>query len=58
MSVKCDLGSGTVTVFDTNDQLVKTQRGMIRADELVQGDFVRYMTGQPLAEVMAPPVVS
>ena len=58
MSVECDLGNGTVTVFDTNDQLVKTQRGTIRADAIVQGDFVRYLTGQPLAEVQSAPVVS
>lgn len=58
MSVKFDLGNGTETTFADNSQLVKTQRGKVPADQVVQGDMILFITGHDMATVMSPPVVT
>jgi hypothetical protein len=58
MPVTFDVGNGTTVSVGSNTQPMDTQRGMIAADEVVQGDFIRNISGDPRCEVVAPPVVS
>jgi hypothetical protein len=58
MSVKFDLGSGVTVYTEDNALLIDTQRGMIAASDVVQGDFICNVSGEPRNEVMSPPVVT
>jgi hypothetical protein len=58
MAVEFDLGDGTDVRINDNSQLVKTQRGMIAADQVVQGDKILYISGHEMAEVVSTPVVT
>jgi hypothetical protein len=58
MAVEFDLGDGTDVRINDNSQLVKTQRGMIAADQVVQGDKILYVSGLEMAEITSVPVVT
>ena len=58
MSVTFDLGNGTSVHTENNALLVDTQRGMVAASAVVQGDFICNVGGEPHNEVMSPPVVT
>lgn len=58
MAVKFDLGNGTSAYVEDNAHLIDTQRGMIAASDVVQGDFICNVSEQPRNEVMSAPVVT
>jgi hypothetical protein len=58
MAVKIDLGNGTHTYVEDNAHLIDTQRGMIPASDVVQGDMICNVNKDPHNEVMSPPVVT
>jgi hypothetical protein len=58
MAVTFDLGDGVSCQIQDDAQLVQTQRGKIRADLVQQGDRIKNLSGEPMREVVAPPVVS
>jgi len=58
MAVTFDLGNGTTCSVQDNSQIVQTHDGPKQADQVVQGDRICNITGEPFVEVVAPPVVS
>jgi hypothetical protein len=58
MGVKFDLGNGTNAYIADNEQLVPTQRGMVKAKDVQQGDMICNVNKEPHNEVMSPPVVT
>jgi len=54
--IRFDLGGGTTASFD-DTALVDTTRGMVPADQVVQGDWLRNLSGLPRLQVVATPVV-
>jgi len=58
MAVKFDLGNGTICVVQVDDHPMHTHRGIVPADQVVQGDRICNIGGEPFVEVVAPPVVS
>lgn len=58
MAVECALAGAVVSITD-NSQMIQTRnRGMVQADQLVQGDVIRFIADHDCAEIVSPPVVS
>lgn len=57
MSVTFDIGSETNVYVEDNTHLMDTQRGTIAANTVVQGDFIRNISGEPRCEVLSPPTI-
>jgi len=59
MAVTFDIGNGTSVYIENNAFLVDTQRGMVAASDVVQGDFI-YNVSFTLSrnEVVSAPVVT
>jgi hypothetical protein len=51
-----DIEGGNSSV--SNDKMVVTQRGVILATDLKQGDFVCVLSGCPPTEIISVPVVT
>ena len=58
MAVKFDIGNGTSVSVQSDTHSMRTQRGLVPANEVVQGDRICNIDGEPFVEVIAPPVVS
>ena len=59
MSVSFDLGSGTHAYVENNTHLIDVLgKGMIEAQNVVQGDKICNVSGQPHNEVVLPPTVT
>ena len=58
MAVTFDLGNGTTCQVQDNSLIMHTNKGPMQADQVVQGDFICHIAGEPLVKVVAPPVVS
>jgi hypothetical protein len=58
MAVKFDIGNGTTVHVSDNSHPMDTQRGIVAADQVVQGDKIRHINGEMRCEVVAPPAVS
>ena len=57
MAIKFNLGNGTSAYVEDNAHMIDTQRGMVVADQIVQGDLICNVSGQPRNEVMSAPAV-
>jgi adenine deaminase len=59
MAVKFDLGNGTTAYVEDNAHLIDViNKGMIEAQNVVQGDKICNVAGEPHNEVMSAPVVT
>ena len=58
MAVTFDIGNGTTVSVISNTHPMDTNRGIVPANLVEQGDFIRHINGDPRCEVIAPPVVS
>ena len=58
MAVLFDLGNGTTSYTKDNALLIDTQRGMVAASDVVQGDLICNVGGEPRNEVVSAPVVT
>ena len=58
MAVVFDLGNGTTCSVQNNSQIMVTNKGPKQANQVVQGDYICNIKGEPYVEVVAPPVVS
>ena len=56
--VKFDVGNGTTVSVQNNMQSMLTHRGPVPAQDVVQGDYICNLGGEPFLEVVASPVVS
>ncbi len=58
MAVEFDLGNGMTVIAQNNAQIINTSRGLLRADEVQQGDRIEHIHGSPSCEVISPPTVT
>lgn len=58
MAIKFDLGNGTSSYVEDDAHMIDTQRGMVAASDIIQGDLICNVSGEPRNEVMSAPVVT
>lgn len=58
MAVTFDIGNGAKVHVTNNTHPMDTQRGLVPANAVIQGDFIRNIGGDPRKEVVDVPVVS
>ena len=58
MAITFDIGNGTKVHVTSDTHPMDTQRGMVPANAVIQGDSIRNMSGEPRCEVTAPPVAT
>jgi hypothetical protein len=59
MSVSLDLGGGTTVYTEDNTHLIDVlDKGMVEAQNVVQGDKICNVAGEPHNEVMSAPVIT